>query len=194
MSALSIRIFDRETPILSIEPSRLVEPELRLIKWVLPHFDYKIAAAGAHHGELTLFTPCYRGMPITGEATLDRPPRPEEIDRIKNNVVRFQPDDLSLQTQHVPVVPLDSLRLSPTFVKIDVEGGELAVLTGLTETLKRCRPLLLVERSSSYRQIAKFLNSLGYESYSYDSATDDLLPYDDGPILNVFFRWERRSA
>ncbi len=81
----------------------------------------------------------------------------------------------------VKVRTLDSFRLKPDFIKIDVEGFEQLVLKGATETIKRFRPALLVETTwfknvasemaangdvEDYRvddyEIVKFLKELGY--------------------------------
>ncbi len=43
-----------------------------------------------------------------------------------------------------PVVTLDSLGLAPDFVKLHLEGAELAALAGGRETLIRHRPVLAV--------------------------------------------------
>ena len=40
--------------------------------------------------------------------------------------------------------PLDALGISPTFIKLHLEGGELAALKGARQTLTRSRPLLAV--------------------------------------------------
>jgi len=48
----------------------------------------------------------------------------------------------------VPVLPLDSLletHAPPNFVKIDVEGAEIEVLSGSTELLNQTRPTILIE-------------------------------------------------
>ena len=46
----------------------------------------------------------------------------------------------------VQVVSIDSLKLSRIdFIKIDVEGMELAVLTGAIEAVKQHRPAMLIE-------------------------------------------------
>jgi FkbM family methyltransferase len=56
----------------------------------------------------------------------------------------------------------------PDFLKIDVEGHELAVLAGGCQTLERYRPALLVECESRHRPdgdvraVFDFLHSLGY--------------------------------
>lgn len=42
----------------------------------------------------------------------------------------------------MPVTTIDRLGLSPSFLKLHLEGGELAALQGATKTLKRCRPLV----------------------------------------------------
>src|SRR5260370_18334280 len=56
------------------------------------------------------------------------------------------------------------------FVKIDVEGHELAVLHGARETIMRCHPRLLVEIEERHSnggvlRTAAFLDALGYRGY-----------------------------
>ena len=70
--------------------------------------------------------------------------------------------------QGVPVQmkTLDSFKLSTVaFMKIDVEGYELDVLQGATETLEHDRPLLYVEihREALIPHVTAFLEALGYE-------------------------------
>ena len=47
----------------------------------------------------------------------------------------------------MPVLPLDCLNINEKvdFVKIDVEGAELAVMDGMKQLIERCRPLIFVE-------------------------------------------------
>ncbi len=52
----------------------------------------------------------------------------------------------------IPVRTLDSFQLADVdFMKIDVEGFELAVVQGAKETLLRCRPLVCVEQKGKER-------------------------------------------
>lgn len=69
----------------------------------------------------------------------------------------------------VPVRRLDTLIAAeglpvPDFIKIDVEGAELAVLRGAQRTLVRCRPTLLIEVHPQADHIALWtlLRELGY--------------------------------
>ena len=64
-SAMSFRVFNRSSPILSIEPNAILERELRFLKRIVPRFDYRIAAAGERDGTITLYVPIYRGVPLT---------------------------------------------------------------------------------------------------------------------------------
>jgi FkbM family methyltransferase len=44
---------------------------------------------------------------------------------------------------------LDDLNLSPSFIKMDVQGFEYDVLLGGLETLRRCRPVMIIELEDS---------------------------------------------
>jgi FkbM family methyltransferase len=68
----------------------------------------------------------------------------------------------------VPITRLDAWieatgQPAPDIVKIDVEGAEAGVLRGMTHTLARARPRLIVELHGTRREITQLLDSLEYE-------------------------------
>lgn len=75
-------------------------------------------------------------------------------------------------TGDIPMITLDSLELEEVdFVKADCEGFELYALRGATETIKRCRPVVIVEQKPGRAQkfglheteAVTFLQGLGYK-------------------------------
>jgi FkbM family methyltransferase len=68
----------------------------------------------------------------------------------------------------VPMQPLDAMDLpDPAFIKIDVEGHELAVLQGGAKMLVRAKPVLVIEMEGrhapeSRAKIVAMLAALGY--------------------------------
>lgn len=65
----------------------------------------------------------------------------------------------------VPVVTIDSYNFSNVgFIKIDVEGFELSVLKGATETITRCKPIMYIEddRAAKSSALRSYIVSLGY--------------------------------
>jgi FkbM family methyltransferase len=106
------------------------------------------AAASDHSGdEETLWVPD-GGMGTEGVASLRAEANPAARPvRVETTTV----DDLDLD--------------DVTIVKLDVEGAELAALRGSRETLRRCRPVLLVEleyRHGPVDEVLGFLGDLGY--------------------------------
>jgi FkbM family methyltransferase len=113
-----------------------------------------------------------------GTARLWLPPG-DPGDRGVSSLVRRE-----IHTQALPVrvVALDDLGLrNVDFIKIDVDGSELAVLRGATALLSRDRPALFVELESRIQPITPvvtYLRLLGYDGW--------VLPADTWVRLNSF--------
>ena len=82
----------------------------------------------------------------------------------------------------------DDLNLSPDLIKVDVEGAESLVLSGLITTIKRSRPMILVE-NSDWDNVTRIMHSLGYVARRYDPVSHQLLPMN-GPTTNTFYVYE----
>ena len=79
--------------------------------------------------------------------------------------------------EHITVrtVPLDTYADHDIgFVKIDVEGHELAILAGATHLIERCRPIFLIEAEERHHSGATallftFFTQRGYRGYFVDN-------------------------
>jgi FkbM family methyltransferase len=83
----------------------------------------------------------------------------------------------------VVTVELDSLGLAPSFMKVDVEGHEAAVIAGARETIRKSRPVLLLEvdrrsagREAQRRLLVEILAELGYGAWAI-TASGELQPF-----------------
>lgn len=65
----------------------------------------------------------------------------------------------------IKFISLDSLELSPDFIKIDAEGMDLKVLHGAKETIARCHPTIMIEdtRTDNNKPIAEREHELWYK-------------------------------
>jgi FkbM family methyltransferase len=185
-SALSFRLYDKRAPILSIEANPYHARDLRFVKRILRRFDYRIVAAGEARGSATLHIPTYRGVPITGEASVHRSIAASSW-WMDEHLGEADGDGFAVAECEVSVQRLDDLGLRPGFVKIDVEGFELQVLRGLAETFARHRPVLMVEGGGRVAEIVEHLGSLGYGAFAYDAGRGTFEPYAGQPAQNLFF-------
>jgi FkbM family methyltransferase len=70
----------------------------------------------------------------------------------------------AVKSYAVQAEALDLLNLSPSAIKIDVEGGEVHVVKGLLDTIERCHPTIMCEmHATEYEEeIRAILEPIGY--------------------------------
>ena len=82
-------------------------------------------------------------------------------------------DSINGIQRDIRLTTIDSLAIDCSLIKIDVQGYEREVLEGGIETIKKCKPVLLVEiennseRESAYKEsllIKSLLNKIGYRN------------------------------
>jgi FkbM family methyltransferase len=95
----------------------------------------------------------------------------------------------SYRAIEVPTTTVDlfvaDTALQPNFIKIDVEGAELACLRGSIDTLKRFRPRLMVEVTHRHNAVYELMTKLGYRIY--DSGLEAIDPAGAPSDPNLFF-------
>jgi FkbM family methyltransferase len=140
------RLARRADRVVCIEPTPLSD----VLRRTLPaRVDVVAAAASDHLGDAEMW--------LTGK------------DGAVQGVSSLHKRDIHHVCVRVPLVTIDSLGLeNVTFMKVDVEGHEVAALTGAADTIKRDRPRLFVEmeqRVQPVSQVASLLTAWGYEGW-----------------------------
>lgn len=74
-----------------------------------------------------------------------------------------------------------------TFVKVDVEGFDEAVLRGAARLLRERRPVLLVETRGGGGATRQFLAELGYDAWWYDGLSNALVAFPEAWAGNFGF-------
>ncbi|HYR89144.1 MAG TPA: FkbM family methyltransferase [Terriglobia bacterium] len=184
VSALSFRSINSRYSILSVEPNAMHKGSLQRLKKRLQRFDFRLCAAGDETTTVTLSTPTYKGVPLHSAAFCEPAQQAVFEAEFPIHIARR----IKYVTDTVAVIKIDDLHLSPTVVKIDAEGYDLKIIRGMEETIRRCRPILMVENNSlTLKAITKFLEGFGYEVREYDHENNRLVRFSERPTRNVFF-------
>lgn len=143
----------------AFEPNERLHAQLRSIAGVQVH----ACAVGASEQELKLFIPR----------------KNDTISSLSYNAIVASATDEELtdiRTETVPVRTIDSFGFKRVnLIKIDAQGAELDVLKGALATLRRCRPVIIIEvwpdGLSSFggnaEEIMKTLRKLGYATTNF---------------------------
>lgn len=114
------------------------------------------SALSNKEGKVELRVPVINGKPFYGRGTIEQ----ENAFDTEDMIVY----ELDMQT-------LDQLSLRDIgFIKIDVEGHELAVLMGANDLINQCKPNLLIEAEERHKvdavvSLDNFLSQRGYYGY-----------------------------
>ncbi|SFV17004.1 FkbM family methyltransferase [Pseudoduganella namucuonensis] len=135
---------------------------------------------GADEGEFTLHVPRYRKYIFDGLGSIDRS---EAISWLSEKTLYgFDPNKLSLLSLPCILKTLDSLNISPFFIKLDIQGFEKSALDGARKTLTEHTPVLLMETPNE--DLCEYLRGLGYSSYFYRNG---VFFHGNDYKLNLFF-------
>lgn len=106
------------------------------------------------------------------------------IQNKKNSFIR----NISVKEITVDVVRLDNFivdnKISPNFIKIDVEGFEFEIIKGMSYTLKNFQPILMIEVQDNYKSI---YNVMKNENYLMFNDNLKLIKNPDELSENTFF-------
>lgn len=173
--------------IVAFEPNARLAAKLAARHRGDPRVEVRAQALGEEAGTATLWLPIYRHWAFDGLASLD--PKAARGWLEAGRLYGFRRDWLRLEPLPCETVRLDDLELRPAFVKLDVQGHEYAVLRGGTATLRRCRPVLMVEAGQDER-VEALLRKLDYVDARFESGR--LLAGAEG-AGNVFYLPHERA-
>ncbi|MBV9773222.1 MAG: FkbM family methyltransferase [Gemmatimonadetes bacterium] len=136
--------------VVAFEPNPAVASSLRA--WGAPNVEIHTAALSSAPGDVDLFVPIVNGVRQPGWASFDR-----------NNLAGAS----DFEVIRVATRTLDSYGFRDvSFIKMDVEGHEPAVLQGARETIRASRPVVLVEVKELNRDLVfGFFDALGYSPF-----------------------------
>lgn len=116
---------------------------------------------------LTLYTPKYNQVHFDGLSSLSAKEALYFFDKIKKPFFSFKRSNLQLDKFSVNVRTLDSFNIAPLVIKADVQGHEMSVLRGASNTIKQHKPIIFLERPSIDLEV-NYLLSYNYKPYVFD--------------------------
>lgn len=190
ISALSFRRINGAYAILSLEPNILHKAKLDFVKRKDPLFDYRLIGAAPETGEVCFYTPVYYGVALHTFTSAD----PQQVRAaVEKSFGRRVANVIRLMECRAPVLPVDELDVSPSIIKVDAEGADLAVLGGAQATIDRCRPYMMIEAiHTGLMGFHEYFVPRNYTFLAYDVATSTFrrLGLDSGcgpaPSQNIF--------
>ncbi len=138
--------------VLCIEPVPRFYQVLKYFLGKYPHVEIKNIALGSKEGEVTMVLPESEGMIRTG--------LPHITSGAKNS------SENTIQVKIKKAADILGTLNKIDYIKCDVEGHEMEIFSGLTQILKKHKPLIQVEISHQNKNnLLNFFKELGYEQY-----------------------------
>lgn len=197
MSAISISKVNSTMSIISFEPNICLEPSLSYCKLfflsenVPSRFDYAMIGFGSERKLLDFYIPVVDGQYVTTEASFSR--ENFEKDWVKCRIEGYSRNKrFDLLPVKLNIIPFDELSLLPEIVKIDTEGFEFEVISGMKSTIEKCKPMFFLENSGIDR-LNSVLDPHGYRPYIFDITTKKIFECsgNDNPVNIIYLAKDR---
>lgn len=186
ISYKTIRNFIKKTKIISFEPQKNKFSQLKILK--KKDSNYKIFNCGLSKKKnlMKLYIPFFNNTSLSPFAGLNKK---EVISRLNQSIfVKNLLNKIIFKSFDIKLKKLDDYKFKPSFVKIDVEGHEYECIQGSIKTIKKNKPILLVEYNDlSNKKILKLLKQFNYSSYYFNSKNYKIIKHKKEKIFNIFY-------
>lgn len=164
----SIKLYAPDARIFSFEPNPNLAAKLTARYRTDASVTIRGVGLSSAPGQMTLHVPSYRGFVYDGLGSLAYDSARSWLG--PETIYFFDPDKLKVHSFDCAIETLDMQAIdNPVFIKIDVEGAELDVLKGATDTITRYRPILSIEDLHGNPEIDALLKPLGYSPFRFDA-------------------------
>lgn len=155
-SAIDLHRIFPSAKILSFEINKALRPFLCICQKLLKNkMSFKIVGLSSTISYCNFYVPKINKVFIYGEGSLNK--KFFGYDNVYKRIGSY-----SLCKTKVRLRTLDSFKLNPDIIKIDVQGHEIDVLRGAVKTIKRSLPLLFIENNCMSKEVIQYLHNFNY--------------------------------
>jgi FkbM family methyltransferase len=181
-----IRNFIKKNLIYSFEPLKSNFKKLKKIK--KKDQNYKILNFGLSNKTMfkKIFIPYFKNYELSYFASLNKQ---SSILRLKNSLfIKNLLNKIKFRSEFIKIKKLDNFFLKPNFIKIDIEGHEYECILGSIRTIKKSKPILLIEYNPKInKKIYNILKKIGYKTYYYDGKNDCIKLHKNKKVFNIIY-------
>ncbi|BBY87352.1 hypothetical protein MTOK_31340 [Mycolicibacterium tokaiense] len=141
----SLRLYHKSAAVVAFEPNPVLAARLSKRYENDPNVTIHAFGLGDENGFFELFVPYYRGFMFDGLASFDYDSAHGWLNA--RRIYGFDEKHLKIERQRCEIRRWDEVGTTPDLIKIDVQGFEATVLRGGLETIRKDRPIFLLENN-----------------------------------------------
>ncbi len=187
MSYSILRKFSRFTNIISFEPNSSNFRNLKKLEKKDKNFKCKKLALSDKNEKKYFYTPYFNKYALTQISGISK--TGVKLRLTKSLYVKNLLKKIIIKKETLSTFTLDKFNYKPHFIKIDIEGHEFECIKGSLKTIKRSKPILMVEYDKKIcDKIFMLLKKYNYKIFIFNKVTKKIDNYDKKKeIFNIFF-------